>query len=74
MLKSIYKVRFKKDGHEAYFSSLAAIYTIYSPGQIGCNVKNLWRYKVRVGRVYENKHCTISRHMVVSKPKSGENA
>ena len=55
-----------------YFSSLAAIYTVFTPEQIGCKVTRLWNLKVADGETYENKICRISRQRLHRKPQTNE--
>lgn len=64
----IYRVAFVEppfsDSEETdfYFSSLRAIYELFTPEQIGCRVTNLWLVGVRKGETYRNKLCEITRH------------
>jgi len=75
-MEYIYKVAFKGDipgapvswdGHEYYFGSLAAIYDVFDPYQIGCKVENLWNVGVSDGNKYENHLCTITREPLIRK-------
>lgn len=50
-----------------YFGSLAAIYELFTPEQIGCRVEHLWNYGVMTDRPYMNKLCVISREVLVRK-------
>lgn len=49
------------------FSSLAAVYDVFSVEQIGCSLGNLYNLKVPDGCAYAGKHCIIKREPVVSK-------
>lgn len=49
------------------FSSLAAIYEVFSVEQIGVSLKHLYNIKVSDGSAYAGKRCIIKREPVVSK-------
>ena len=49
------------------FSSLAAIYEVFSVEQIGCSIGHLYNLKVPDGTAYCGKRCIIKREPVVSK-------
>lgn len=49
------------------FSSLAAIFEVFSVEQIGCSLGNLYNLKVPDGCTYCGKRCIIKRERVVSK-------
>lgn len=73
-MEYIYKVTFKGEtpcgydhDREFYFGSLAAIYDVFSPGQIGCHVENLWNVGVSDGNPYENALCRITREPLIRK-------
>lgn len=42
-----------------YFFSLAAIYELFTPQEIGCGLRRLWAVGLRRGTVYENRHRTV---------------
>jgi hypothetical protein len=67
-LKYVYRVSFVDaiDGKtDYYFSSMTAIYTVFTPEQIGCKVNNLWnRGGVDFENPYRNKLCTITKERV----------
>ena len=65
----IYKVYFKSNGQDYYFTSLAAIYAMFTPSQIGCKVENLWNAGVSDGKPYENKLCRITREPLMRKAR-----
>ena len=44
---------------EFYFGSLAAIYDTFTPGVVGCNVRNLWNVGVARGVEYQGAKCRI---------------
>lgn len=73
-MEYIYKVQFKKavpmsytDQREYYFGSLAAIYDVFDPFQVGCKVENLWHVGVSDGKPYENNLCRITREPLIRK-------
>lgn len=49
------------------FSSLAAIYDVFSVEQIGCGLGHLYNLKVPDGTAYAGKRCIIKRDNVLSK-------
>lgn len=75
-MEFIYKVAFKGripgmpenwDMREYFFGSLAAIYDVFSPYQVGCKVENLWNVGVSDGNPYENNLCRITREPFIRK-------
>lgn len=73
-MEYVYKVLFfdqpigsHTEQREFLFGSLAAIYEIFTPHQIGCRVENLWSEKVSDGYPYENKLCRITKEPVIRK-------
>lgn len=50
-----------------YFGSLAAIYDVFTPEQVGCKVENLWNVGVSDGEPYANKLCRITREALIRK-------
>ena len=59
---TVYHVEFFKpiNGQKDYFfGSLAAIYELFTPEEIGCKVNNLWNKGVSK-KPYTSKTCTIS--------------
>jgi hypothetical protein len=66
----VYRVSFKKpiDGKTDYFfGSLAAIYTSFSPQEVGCKVTRLWNVKVAAGNPYIGRRCTVSKERIARK-------
>jgi len=51
--------------HDYYFGSLKAIYTRFTPEQIGCNVENLWSSSIEPDNPKATRNCLISKHEVV---------
>ncbi|MCF0187935.1 MAG: hypothetical protein HUK04_00350 [Bacteroidaceae bacterium] len=51
------------------FSSLAAIFEVFSVEQIGCGLGHLYNLKVPDGAAYAGRHCIIKRDRVFSKPQ-----
>ena len=49
------------------FSSLAAIYEVFSVEQIGCSLGHLYNLKVPDSSTYAGKRCIIKRDKVLSK-------
>ena len=50
------------------FSSLAAIFEVFTVDVIGCGLKHLYNLKVPDGAVYSGQRCIITREKVISKP------
>ncbi len=59
----VIKVRFH-DGSEFFFGSLAAIYDMFSPEDVGCALSTLWNSKITPERPKVTSRCVISRHPV----------
>lgn len=51
------------------FSSLAAIYDIFSADQIGCSLGHLYNKHVPDGETYQNDRCSIHRERVLSRKR-----
>lgn len=52
---------------EFFFGSLAAIYDVFTPQQIGCRVERLWNSGITEAKPYRNKLCVISREQLSRK-------
>lgn len=71
--KHIYRVLFRENPFEGeskkdfFFSSLSAIYEIFSPEQIGCKLSRLFNLKISSGVTYIGKKCLISKEPVHKK-------
>lgn len=52
-------VQGKKDH---YFGSLAAIYEVFTPQQIGCKLEALWGAGIEDGKPKSTRLCVISKH------------
>jgi len=73
--KHIYRVSFKEpiDGKTDYFfGGLSAIFTNFTPEEIGCKVQRLWNLKITENNPYIGKKCTISKERLIRK-KQNEN-
>ena len=49
------------------FSSLSAIYDVFTAAQIGCGLGHLYNIKEPKGELYHGSRCTIRREQVFSK-------
>lgn len=49
------------------FSSLAAIFEVFTPEQIGCGLRHLYNIKVPDGSAFVGKRCIIKREKVLAK-------
>lgn len=71
----IYQVKTKNaiDGKDEFqFSSLAAIYTVLTPEEVGIKLDTLWKKKVKVGSPYVGKKSTVTAFEVVGKKHRGK--
>ena len=70
---TIYRVAFNEpplqydDRRDFFFSSLSAIYDMFTDEQIGCKVTRLWNLGVSQGNPYNGKLCKITREPLTSK-------
>lgn len=67
--KYIYRVRFADNvfgfgDKDYFFSSLTAIFRIFSPEQIGCGIGRLWNLRISAGGIYRSAQCTVSRELL----------
>ncbi|QUB42566.1 hypothetical protein [Porphyromonas sp. oral taxon 275] len=67
--RCIYKLVFRipPEGYqtaEFFFHSLAAIYDLFTPYQIGCKVSQLYKVGVRQGIPYEGRKCRVTREPI----------
>ena len=63
----IVMVRFK-GGATYFFGSLAAIYEMFTPDEIGCPLASLWqRGLLDGGKAFSTAKCTIARVMLFRK-------
>ena len=60
----VYKVHIKASEREAYFTSVAAIFEVFTPAEIGCSKRNLWDVTITPTRPFANEFCTITRHLL----------
>lgn len=78
-MRTIYRVKFKEpplssdDRTEFFFTSLAAIYEVFMPEQIGCKVNRLYNIGVPDGKTYDGKRCQIFRETIHSKAQKAPN-
>lgn len=50
-----------------YFGSLAAIYELFTPEQIGCKLETLWNDSLGYGEYKITKHCVITKEIMYHK-------
>jgi hypothetical protein len=70
MMGKIYCVRFKEPVNGEYnyhFGSIAAIYEVFTPEQIGCRIQNLWNYKLSASKPYKSQKCVIFKGELIRK-------
>lgn len=77
--KTIYRVQFKEpplnddERTEFFFTSLAAIYEVFTAEQIGCKVNRLYNIGLPNGTPYNGKRCGISQEAIHSKSQKNAN-
>lgn len=71
--KRIYRVQFKEpplnddERTEFFFTSLAAIYDVFTAEQIGCKVNRLYNIGLPDGTPYNGERCLITQEAIHSK-------
>ncbi|MCD8295561.1 MAG: hypothetical protein LUE27_10025, partial [Clostridia bacterium] len=71
----IYRVQFYErpiwdiDKKDFYFTSLAAIFDVFTPEQVGCRVENLWNNHVTENNPYRGRKCTITKERLTTKAR-----
>ena len=75
--KTIYRVQFKEpplnddERTEFFFTSLAAIYDVFTAEQIGCRVNRLYNIGLPDGTPYDGKRCLkLRRRFTVRRKKA----
>lgn len=53
------------------FSSLAAIYDVFSVEQIGCSLGHLYNLQISKGAVFAGQDCIVKRERLYHKPHRG---
>ena len=73
MKEYIYQVSFREQPladdvrTDFYFYSLAAIYEVFTPEQVGCTVRTLWNAGIEVGKPYYNRLCSVKKEPISRK-------
>ena len=57
----VYHLEFHDRQGRHYFGSIAAIYDIFTPKEVGVSKSRLWAYKIEEGKPYRNRVCVIYR-------------
>lgn len=52
-----------------YFGSLAAIYELFTPEQIGCKLETLWNDSLDYGDYKMTKQCVITKEIMYRKAR-----
>ena len=50
-----------------YFGSLAAIYEVFTPEQVGCKLETLWAAKIDALHPKTTPRCVVSKQMLYRK-------
>lgn len=58
--------------NEYYFGSLAAIYDMFTPEQIGCKLEALWSAGITTEKPKLTRCCLISKHTLYRKPQKNK--
>lgn len=58
---TIYHLQFKESGESHYFGSIAAIYDVFTPAEIGVAKATLWGHGITRINPYENRKCIIRK-------------
>ncbi len=65
---TIVQVRFLYGGKAYFFGSLAAIFELFTPTQVGCSLESLWQKGLfDDGRPVVTTTCVISKHTLFRK-------
>lgn len=76
----VYKVTFKEPPvagepqTEFYFTSLAAIFEVFTEKEIGCKVTRLWNLHIEEDKPYRGKRCSVEKIEMRRKPRNKANA
>lgn len=71
----IYRVAFKEppladdERKDFFFHSVAAIYEVFAPEQIGCKVTRLWNLGVSQGNAYHGRLCDVTKEPIMRKKR-----
>ena len=55
-----------------YFGSLAAIYELFSPAQVGCKLETLWSAKIDALNPKTTPKCVVSKQVLYRKKQKKE--
>lgn len=69
---TFYHVRFREAPDSSgnldfYFGSLAAIYDVFTPEQVGSKIENLWNKNLSDGGSWSGSKCSVSRCTLIRK-------
>lgn len=73
--ETIIKVNFPmpiNGSSEHYFGSLAAIYDVFTPEQIGCKLEALWSYGITCDKPKLTRTCLISKRPIHRKSQKNK--
>jgi hypothetical protein len=68
----IYRVSFPEPVNgktEFFFGSLSAIFTTFTPAQIGCGVRRLWNIGITPDNPYNGRKCAITKEPLTRKKR-----
>lgn len=55
-----------------FFGSLAAIYELFTPEQVGCKLETLWSAKIDTLTPKATTKCVVSKHVLYRKKQQRE--
>ena len=56
-----------------YFGSLAAIYELFTPEQVGCKLETLWSAKIEPLHPKATPRCVVSKQVLYRKKQKNQN-
>ncbi len=71
-IKPIYHVKFHEkinDRADYYFSSISAIFDMFTPQRIGVAQQTIYQNALKIGDEYRTKYCVIKKEQLIGKHK-----
>ena len=69
---SVIEVKFHETGRSFFFGSLAAIFELFTPEEVGCKLYRLWGH-VDFGKAVSTAQCLIMKRQVFRKSNKSNN-
>lgn len=64
---TIYHLHIKRTDEHRYFGSISAIFDVFTPINLGVNLRKLYGHKLSKAHPYENEKCIIRQGAIVRK-------